>query len=409
MCNLIWQSPLTGSWQTVVFYFLSPSGCQFYRAVLDDVISLQHQRGERNWEESIYSHFVMTCFWYLFLSLYSGDCISLAVKLWVVIYSGLTASHEKLRAVSFRAAESFWCLVRKDYTTWDFKCFVVFGAPDSLLLWPVGGSSVKFCSEILRIVQECGFLLIFMAAGCQVLWQLQLLPVPLKKSRLLVFSSVSRWRQVAKSKPQSTSTHTLTFEYSECRDWFLSDVAAAGEATGRFLHARTVVPVVWDVPVLSSSFLPKLGREEYAHDFQIKHKPGVPKRWEQCVAWIPSHPRVPSPTAGAAISLGTALTIFVPAQAFSLEPPDRVFLVWPECQRCKSSFKPRMCQVLSRCLLRVWSAVSAVSHPGAVWMWPARMTGEGVPCSWLKIRAAPRMCCSPNCAAPRGFLTLLSV
>lgn len=163
----------------------------------------------------------------------------------MVIYSGLTASHEKLRAVSFEAAESCRFLVRIDDTTWDFKCLVVFGAPNSLLLWHVGGNSVKLRSKILSWnIQNCpgmwvlGSCCFFMAAGCQVLWQLQLLPVPLKKSRLLVFSSVSRWRQVAKSKPQSTSIHTLTFEYSECKDWFLSDVAAGWGSQRKFLYRQ---------------------------------------------------------------------------------------------------------------------------------------------------------------------------
>lgn len=231
----------------------------------------------------------MACFWYLFLSLYSEGCISLTVKLWIVIYSGLTASHEKLRAVSFEAAESFQFLVRKDYTTWDFKCFVVFGAPDSLLLWHVGGSSVKLRSKMLcwDAQNHPGM---WVRGSCWFSWHLGVrcsdsfssCQYHSRKAGYWFFpvsADGGRLQRANHSPPPSTLLllNTVSVKIDFCLTWLL-----AGEARGSFFYRQGLLFQfnIRDVPVLTSSFLPKLDREEYGHDFQISHKPGVPKRWE---------------------------------------------------------------------------------------------------------------------------------
>lgn len=77
--------------------------------------------------------------------------------------------------------------------------------------------------------------------------------------------------------------------------------------------------------MLTSSFLPILGREECGHAFQIRREPGVGDarevQWERWAAWIPSQSTACLPPtvldSGAAISAGRALfktdlSIFLP-------------------------------------------------------------------------------------------------
>lgn len=112
---------------------------------------------------------------------------------------------------------------------------------------------------------------------------------------------------------------------------------------------------------------------------------------------------------GSSNFLGDSPIIFVPIQAFSLQPRDRMYLVWSECQCCKSSFQGRMCQVLSQvpALCLSSSAVGSVFDQQLL-QWVTLGACLNVASSDDRRRCAPalRMCCSSNCVAPQGFLTL---
>jgi len=78
------ECPVTESWQAALFYFLNLSGCQFYWAMFDDLISLQCQRGQ--WEYMLFAiPFLYNLLLVIILSPYPGGCITLYVKLWIVI------------------------------------------------------------------------------------------------------------------------------------------------------------------------------------------------------------------------------------------------------------------------------------------------------------------------------------
>lgn len=112
---------------------------------------------------------------------------------------------------------------------------------------------------------------------------------------------------------------------------------------------------------------------------------------------------------GSSNFLGDSPISFVPTQAFSLQPRDRMYLVWSECQCCKSSFQGRMCQVLSQvpALCLSSSAVGSVFDQQLL-QWVTLGACLNVASSDDRRRCAPalRMCCSSNCVAPQGFLTL---
>lgn len=113
---------------------------------------------------------------------------------------------------------------------------------------------------------------------------------------------------------------------------------------------------------------------------------------------------------GSSNFLGDSPISFVPTQAFSLQPRDRMYLVWSECQCCKSSFQGRMCQVLSQvpALCLSSSAVGSVFDQQLLLQWVTLGACLNVASSDDRRRCAPalRMCCSSNCVAPQGFLTL---
>lgn len=150
-----------------------------------------------------------------------------------------------------------------------------------------------------------------------------------------------------------------------------------------------MVAVVRDVPVLTSSFLPKLGREECGHDFQIRHKPGVPKGWEIVCgldlfssqsAFLWQQELRSSDFLGDSPVWNSSHHLCANTSLFSVASETECTLCGLNANVAKAPLKAGCARYCPRCLLRVWAAAAAVSHLGScVWMWSAQMTGEGVP------------------------------